>query len=491
MKEYLQHHKPKAHEKKFTRESIIGLGEQSFRKNYYPELQAKIVELEGINARNRALISSIPDWLLVYTKLDDWIPLYSGIPEEDKVMDGLIQSPVFMQELLQMVRTTQKEHQRLSLEYAFENAHYDIRSQETETGEILFIIRDVTERVSLFRHIEEVAKKDVLTGVYNRWRYEQEALKYNQKEVKDLGLIIIDINGLKLINDTVGHLAGDALIVDTSKIIQSIFHENGFVSRIGGDEFGIILTDATVSSMERLLHQMMQKVTEMNETVEPYQISLSYGYALHHEGIADMQWLFQEADNNMYQHKLLNAASAKSYLVSSLMKALEARDYITEGHADRLGDYALKMGEAIGLSQPTLNRLALLAKFHDIGKVGIPDAILNKPASLTKEEFSIMKTHTQIGERIANESGELKEIAPLILRHHERYDGAGYPLRLKGTEIPIECRILAIVDTFDAMTNNRPYRKALSIEEAKRELIACKGSQFSPELVDVFNTLFL
>ncbi len=491
MKEYLHQQKGITSNKKFTRESIIGLGEQSFRKNYYPELQAKLVELQGINARNRALITSIPDLLLVYTKEGEWTPLYSGVVQEDALIDQLMYAPIFMQELLHMVHIIQKEHKRLNVEYAYEDKHYDIRCQETETEEILIIIRDISERVRLFNQIEEVAKRDALTGIYNRWRYEQEASKYNQQEVCNLGLVIIDINGLKLINDTVGHLAGDSLIIDASKIIQTVFAERGFVSRIGGDEFGILLTDVTTDRVESMLALLSRRVVEMNQTVEPYQISLSYGYALHHEGIADMQWLFQQADNNMYQHKLLNSASAKNYLVRSLMKALEARDFITEGHADRLGEYAIKIGQTIGLSQPILNRIALLAKFHDIGKVGIPDAILKKPASLTEEEFNVMKTHTQIGERIANESGEMKEIAPFILKHHERYDGKGYPLGLAGEDIPIECRILSIVDAFDAMTNNRPYRKALSLEEAKNELLACRGTQFDPELVDIFIRLFL
>jgi HD-GYP domain-containing protein (c-di-GMP phosphodiesterase class II) len=140
----------------------------------------------------------------------------------------------------------------------------------------------------------------------------------------------------------------------------------------------------------------------------------------------------------------------------------------------------------MGLTSVELDRIALLCKFHDIGKVGIPDSILKKPGKLTDEEYKVMKTHAVIGERIANASGELKEISYLIMKHHERYDGKGYPTGLKGDEIPIECQVLSVVDAYDAMTNDRPYRKALSKEVAIEEIVNHRGSQFSPQVVDAF-----
>jgi HD-GYP domain-containing protein (c-di-GMP phosphodiesterase class II) len=188
----------------------------------------------------------------------------------------------------------------------------------------------------------------------------------------------------------------------------------------------------------------------------------------------------------MYQNKLLKTASTKNNLVKTLMKALEAKDYITEGHAERMDELAAKMGEALKLSQSQTDRIQLLTKFHDIGKVGIPDSILKKPSSLNEDEWKVMKTHAAIGERIALASSELKDISYLILQHHEKWDGTGYPLGAKGEEIPIECRILSIVDAFDAMTNDRPYRKALSTEYAMLEIKKCSGAQFDPSLVEVF-----
>ena len=200
--------------------------------------------------------------------------------------------------------------------------------------------------------------------------------------------------------------------------------------------------------------------------------------------------LFTSADDAMYRQKLSHEQSNRSALVQSMMSMLEARDYITEGHSQRLQNMCAQLGEASGLSNLRLDDLRLLAKFHDIGKIGIPDQVLFKAGPLTDEEWIQMRRHSEIGNRIARHIPDLSAIAGLILHHHERWDGKGYPLGLAGSDIPLESRILSLADAYDAMTNDRPYRKALSHETAIAEIRKNRGIMFDPTLTDLFLKLY-
>jgi len=215
-------------------------------------------------------------------------------------------------------------------------------------------------------------------------------------------------------------------------------------------------------------------------------LSMSIGVDLRNDSAQPLNEVFKEADNNMYREKLYRSRSTRSAIVQTLMKALEARDFITEGHAERLQDMVGDLGVAVGLPSRSIVDLRLLAQFHDIGKVGMPDRILFKPGLLTAEEKVEMQRHSEIGHRIAPASPDLMHISDWILKHHEWWDGSGYPLGLAGKDIPLECRLLAIVDAYDAMTSDRPYRQALPHEQAIQELLNCAGTQFDPHLVSKF-----
>jgi HD-GYP domain-containing protein (c-di-GMP phosphodiesterase class II) len=188
----------------------------------------------------------------------------------------------------------------------------------------------------------------------------------------------------------------------------------------------------------------------------------------------------------MYREKLRRKQSARSAIVQTLMKALETRDFLTKGHAERLQNLATALARKIGLPEKTINDLVLLAQFHDIGKVGVSDRILFKPGPLTSEEKAEMQRHCEMGYHIALAAPDLAPIADWILKHQEWWNGQGYPLGLKGEEIPLECRLIAVVDAYDAMTSDRPYRKALTHREAVKELRTYAGTQFDPSLVESF-----
>ena len=341
---------------------------------------------------------------------------------------------------------------------------------------------ELIQRKAVELELRYINAHDSLTKLYNRGRFEDEL----KRQAKDSAAIIIcDVDGLKLINDSMGHQQGDALLVAAAEIIRQAAPAHAFTARIGGDEFAVILSDldkTQADAQAELVCQTIRQLAEDRSQREPHlPLSISTGYAV---SLGDsMAQLFKAADDSMYREKLHRSQSVRSAIVQALLKALEARDFVTEGHGERMQSLVTGLGEAAGLAKRTLSELRLIAQFHDIGKVGIPDRILFKPGSLTPDEYAEMKRHCEIGHRIALAAPDLAPIAKYILHHHEWWNGQGYPIGLNGSEIPLECRIVAIADAYDAMTSNRPYRQAMEHDQAIAELKRCAGKQFDPWLV--------
>lgn len=348
------------------------------------------------------------------------------------------------------------------------------------------IIRDITESKRMEERLKYFSLHDALTGLYNRNYYEEEMKRIETGRYDSVSVIICDLDGLKLINDTLGHERGDMLLKEVAKFIKQNIRKGDVVSRVGGDEFAVILPNITKKMTEEICTRIRQRIQLYGEKHSDIPLSVSMGYAIAESGPISIANLFMEADNAMCREKLNQSHSARSAIVETLTKALQARDFITEGHADRLQNLVVELGKAIGLSERNLSDLRLFAKFHDIGKVGIPDNILFKPGPLTTDEYKEMKRHSEIGFKIAQGSPDLAKISDWILKHHEHWNGRGYPLGLKGEEIPLECRMLGIVDAYDAMVSDRPYRKGLDHGEAVSRLEKGAGEQFDPELVPKF-----
>ncbi|MBP2634921.1 MAG: diguanylate cyclase with sensor [Firmicutes bacterium] len=345
------------------------------------------------------------------------------------------------------------------------------------------------ERSKLEERLKYLSIHDPLTGLYNRTHFSLELERLHQVQYAPVGIIVGDLDGLKLINDTWGHQSGDRLLKAAANILKTCCPPDATLTRIGGDEFVLLLPGTTLATLEKLCQTITLAINSYNQNsplAEGIVLSISLGFALADSGHADLQQVFKVADNNMYREKLHKSQSNRSAIVQTAMKLLEARDFITEGHGDRLQLLVARLGAAIGLPENRITDLKLLAQFHDIGKVGIPDKILFKPAKLTPEEYTEMKRHSEIGFRIAQSSPDLSHIADYILKHHEWWDGSGYPIGLAGKDIPLECRILSIADSYDAMTSDRPYRKALSAQQAFNEIRRCAAIQFDPQLVETF-----
>jgi len=340
------------------------------------------------------------------------------------------------------------------------------------------------------KQAEEMSKylsmHDALTGLYNRAYFEEEMNRFTGGRYLPTTVVMCDLDGLKLVNDTFGHAAGDKLLAATANIIQQAVRQGDVAARIGGDEFAILLPAANETVAHALSDRLRARVEKYNQETAGVPLSISLGYAIRHDHKASIQDLLKEADNNMYREKLHHSRSARSAIVQTVMKLLEERDFVTEEHAERLQDLTSSLARKLGLPNSRIAEIRLLAKFHDIGKIGISDKILRKTGPLSREEWKDMRRHCEIGYRIAQSSPDLLPIADWILKHQEWWNGKGYPLGLAGENIPLECRILAIADAYDAMTSDRPYRKAMSHEDAVNELRRCAGTQFDPNLVELF-----
>lgn len=357
------------------------------------------------------------------------------------------------------------------------------------------VVREKTKALSMLldgerEHAEQLAIQNVtdgLTGLRNRLWYEKELLRLAAEPPVDFGVVMCDLDGLKLVNDTIGHAMGDRFLREASRCLIEAFPPQADISRIGGDEFLILCADTTTAGLEAARMKTGKLLRERFGLEYADLVSLSFGICWDAGPACDVPAMIREADLRMLRAKLHRHQSMRSDLVVMLRQMLKARDFVTQDHGRRSGRLCDRIGRRFGFHDGQLADLRLLATFHDIGKIGIPDAILMKPSPLTPDEYEVMKTHPSIGMRIAQSAVELQPIADFILKHHERWDGKGYPLGLAGESIPLQCRILAVVDAFDAMTNDRPYRAALPESEALLELSRCAGTQFDPQIVGMFH----
>jgi len=348
------------------------------------------------------------------------------------------------------------------------------------------LARDITERVRFEQKLKYLSMHDQLTGLYNRAFFEEEMQRLSQSREYPIALITTDLDDLKLVNDSLGHGAGDRLLIAAAAVLSNAVRGDDILARVGGDEFAVILTKTSDQDAEKIAARVREGVENYNRQQGDLLLGLSIGIAVARDSEMSLHEVYRHADDLMYRDKLYRSTRARNKSVQALLATLDERDYLNQGHGLRLEKLCRIIGEKINLSSSQLTDLALLAQVHDLGKVGIPDSILFKEGPLTAEEWDVMRLHSEKGHRIAITSSDLSEVADLILKHHEKWDGSGYPIQLQGEAIPIECRILAIVDAYDAMTNERPYRKGISKEEALEEISRSAGTHFDPQLVEIF-----
>lgn len=356
------------------------------------------------------------------------------------------------------------------------------------SGEVLGIIgrsMDVTKRKVAEERLKYLSYIDILTGIKNRTSFEEQ-LEVLKDYESSLGVIMGDVNGLKLVNDTLGHQEGDRLLITVAEIMKEVCDNKGKgeVYRIGGDEFAILIPKGRSEDCDEIIREIVKRFNEFED--EKFCVSIALGSSVRSGRDRSLLSVLKEADDNSYKQKLEQQKCIKSSILSILKTSSSTKSIESEEYTERVALNAVRVGKEMGLDSAAILELKIAGEIYDIGKIAINGEVLEKQGKLTDEEFEILKTHAEKGYHLVKASNGFRSIADGVLCHHERWDGKGYPLGLKGEEIPLISRIISVVDAYDVMTNGRVYRKAITQEEAIKELRQCAGTQFDPNVVEAF-----
>jgi len=452
------------------------------RKIIAQAIKRKLKDVNIFEAENGVDISSkLVQYDINACILDIMMPIKNGfeVLEEIKEDYNLMDIPVIV-----CTGVSDKE----AIEKALNLGVYDYFSKPlTEEAMKISLPLKIKNAIDLMRRKEEViylSYHDQLTGAYNRRFFEEELKRLNTKENLPLTIVMGDLNGLKLINDSFGHAMGDEIIKKVAKVIKLGCKPADISARLSGDEFVIVLPKTKDLEAKEIINHIKELLAE--ERVGSIDISVSFGYGCKYSEEEKIEDIFKIAEDNMYEKKLFESQAMRGKTIKTIINVLREKSNVEKEHSYRVSALCKSMAEALGLSKDEIDELMLAGEFHDIGKIALDDKIINKEGKLTEEEWKEVKHHPEIGYRMINTVNQMATIANYILYHHERWDGNGYPKGLRGEEIPFMSRIITIADAYDAMISKRSYKNELSKEFAIEELERNAGSQFDPKLVNVF-----
>ncbi|NLP30638.1 MAG: diguanylate cyclase [Clostridiales bacterium] len=372
---------------------------------------------------------------------------------------------------------------RYGTKYFIEDSASPIKDEAGNIKGVVLVFRDVTEKKIQRDRIEFLSYHDSLTGVYNRRFYEETIRRLDNAKVFPLTIIMTDINGFKFTNDLYGHSVGDKLLKSFANILKQECRNDDLIARIGGDEFIIILPDVGKEYAEDIVNRIKKAVsnTQIDKTI----LSVSIGFASKTHLDESIEDIYKTADENMYRDKLMEKKKYEIKLIdhiNSLFNDIKNE----ETHSENVCKLSKKIGKTMNLSERELDVLELAAQFHDIGKVAIDSKLLEKTTPLNNNELRQLKRHPHLGFTILVNLTSYINISEIVLCHHERPDGKGYPNGLKDADIPLESKIISVAEAYDVMTSEFSYKKRMTKEEAIKELIRNSGTQFDKSVVEAF-----
>lgn len=356
-----------------------------------------------------------------------------------------------------------------------------------EVSGVVIVFRDATDKKERLQEAEYLSFHDYLTGLYNV-RYMEDAMtRMDTRRNFPFSLVAVDVNGLKLTNDAFGHETGDRLLKKTAEILKEACRSDDIVCRIGGDEFMLLLPKTSKVQAEAVKSRILRLAD--NALVDNSEVSLAMGIGTKNHPSQGMEDIRKQADSAMYKDKLITSKNMKIRVIKRILQNIEEHYGREHQHLERVAQISRAIGQKMGLPPQDVTRLELAASLHDVGKIILDPAILNKPGSLNYLELEQVRRHSDVGYQILKAVDDYAPLAEIVLSHHEHLDGNGYPAGLRGEEIPLLSRILAVADSFEAMTAERSYKPTRKPKEAIEELKSLAGTQYDSLVIEALETL--
>ncbi|MDD4239065.1 MAG: diguanylate cyclase [Desulfotomaculaceae bacterium] len=396
---------------------------------------------------------------------------------------------VFATDMIQELGNHAMLTSRDGTKYNLEDSAAPIKNETNTTVGIVLVFRDVTDKKAQRKKIEYLSFHDSLTGLYNRRFFEEELLRLDTARNLPLSIIMGDVNELKLTNDIFGHAYGDMLLKKVAEVLQNVCRADDIIARWGGDEFVILLPKTHLEETEKIVARIKGEFA--TEQIKAIKGSISMGFYAKQDITEDLMQVLYNAEEKMYSAKALERDKVRRSVIDSIITTLHQNSPREKNHSLRVSELCQELGRALKLPEVELRKLKEAGYLHDIGKIVLEPKLLNKDYPLTNGECKEMNKHSIVGYRILNSFDDTVDLAELVLAHHEQWDGHGYPKGLKGEEIPLLARIIAVAESYDRIIYDSANNKVMSKADAVGAIRENAGTQFDPKIVELLGCFIL